>query len=74
MKINWGDLFEKLGTTPQEIGELRKKRMINAMSQLKWHSQIVASGGNIHKVNPKQTARRRKANRAARQARRVSRD
>jgi diaminopimelate decarboxylase len=74
VKINWGGLFEKLGTTPDKVAELRKERMINAMSQLRWHGLIVQRGGNIHKVNSHETARRHRANKLARQARRRNRD
>jgi hypothetical protein len=72
-KVKIKGLYEKLGLTPEEVLELRKKRFENAMRLLKIYNLIISHGGNIHK-KPKDeiVAKRRAANKVAAKQRRVN--
>ena len=72
-KINFKELYEQLGITEEEMDELRKKRVENGMRLLKVYMLIRSRGGNIHGVNHQATAKRRAANKVARQQRRRNR-
>lgn len=64
-------LKEKLGVTDGQLDNLRKLRVQAETQRAFMMMTIWRKGGNIHSVNEKETAKRRKANKAARKARRV---
>lgn len=72
-KVNFKELYEQLGITEEEIDALRRKRAENGVRLLNTYSLIVSRGGNIHGINEKATAKRRAANKRARQQRKRNR-
>lgn len=65
-------LYEKLGIEQSEVDKLREMRVQTASQRLMFMTKIVGSGGNIHRIDHKATAKRRAKNKVARQQRRVN--
>lgn len=66
-------LKEKLGVTEDQINNLRTLRVQAEVQKAVMMMVIWRKGGNIHGVNEKETAKRRKANKVARKQRRENR-
>lgn len=67
-------LYEKLDVDPATIEELRKQAARDALLMLRYIYVIRLHGGALHKVNRRETAKRRAKNKVARKQRRVNRD
>lgn len=66
-------LKEKLGVSDEQLDNLRKLKVQAEMQQALMMMVVWKTGGNIHGVNESETAKRRKANKAARKARKANR-
>ena len=66
-------LQEKLGVSDEQLDNLRALRIQTEMREALMMMNIWRKGGNIHGVNQKETAKRRKANKVARKQRKVNR-
>jgi hypothetical protein len=66
-------LKEKLGVTDDQLDDLRKLKVQAEAQQAFLMLTIWRKGGNIHRVDEKATAKRRKSNKVARKQRRVNR-
>lgn len=73
-RIKWksSDIVDQLKLSDAQLEKLRAESLARAIVWLKFASKIVSKGGNIHRVNFKETARRRAANKRARTQRRVN--
>ncbi len=67
------NLLEKTGTSEEDRNRLRQMVFDAAMETIRQRQTILAKGGNIHGVNHRATAKRRAANKRARQARKANR-
>ena len=66
-------LKEKLGVSDEQLDNLRKLRIQAEAQQAFMMMAIWKNGGNIHGVDEVATAKRRKANKAARKQRKANR-
>lgn len=64
------NLVEAVGADEEDIERLKQMRIEAGLRELRMRTLIISRGGNIHGTNPKAVAKRRKANKAARKARR----
>lgn len=71
MEIN--GLKEKLGVTDDQLNHLRELRIQAEAQKAFMMMTIWKQGGNIHGVSEKDTAKRRKKNKAARKQRKMNR-
>lgn len=66
-------LYEKLGIEQADVDRLRRMKIEAAAQRLMFASIIVGRGGNLHRVNWLETAKRRRKNKVAKRQRKVNR-
>lgn len=73
LAVDYKNLLDKLDVSPDQVQKLYEMKFREMQRRAFFITVIIGNGGNIHRTNAKETAKRRAANKVAAKQRKVNR-